>query len=179
MALVKDIIKRGTRAAQPAATTLGPGTLYFVTDENVCERVNDAGAAWETAMAGVAGAWADFPHASVTFGAHVGTWTVDAADVALYRYQLVGKTMTVSFRFLTTALSSTPLFILFTIPGGKLGKSNAVGHCMIQQGATYTSGLIFTLAADANFYIQRNHDATLAFTAGALEVAATFSFEVQ
>lgn len=43
---LQDVILRGTRAAQPAATTVAPGTLYFVTAENVLERSN--GTAWET-----------------------------------------------------------------------------------------------------------------------------------
>lgn len=45
---LQDVILRGTRTAQPAATTLAPGTLYFVTAENVLERVSNAGTTWET-----------------------------------------------------------------------------------------------------------------------------------
>jgi hypothetical protein len=43
---VPDIHRRGTRASQPAATTVTVGTLYFVTDENLTER--STGTAWET-----------------------------------------------------------------------------------------------------------------------------------
>jgi hypothetical protein len=46
MPTVPDIHRRGTRAAQPAATTVTIGTLYFVTDESVVERSN--GTAWES-----------------------------------------------------------------------------------------------------------------------------------
>jgi hypothetical protein len=47
MALPSSIIKRGTRAAQPAATAVAAGTLYAVTDEdNLLERSN--GTSWET-----------------------------------------------------------------------------------------------------------------------------------
>lgn len=45
MAVLSDAIRRDTRANQPAATAVSPGTLYYVTDENVTER--SSGAAWE------------------------------------------------------------------------------------------------------------------------------------
>ena len=43
---LKDVILRGTRAAQPAATTVPIGTIYFITDEFKTER--STGAAWES-----------------------------------------------------------------------------------------------------------------------------------
>ena len=43
---LEDVILRGTRASQPAATLVSPGTLYFVTLENVLERSN--GTIWES-----------------------------------------------------------------------------------------------------------------------------------
>lgn len=43
--LVKDIHRRGTRAAQPAATVVGEGVLYYVTDEQKTERSD--GSAWQ------------------------------------------------------------------------------------------------------------------------------------
>lgn len=39
-----DFLKRGTRAAQPAAASLPEGTLYYVTDESKLEQV--VGGAW-------------------------------------------------------------------------------------------------------------------------------------
>lgn len=46
MTLLSVVIVRGTRASQPAATTVAVGTLYYVTDESVTERSN--GTIWET-----------------------------------------------------------------------------------------------------------------------------------
>ena len=43
---LEDVIRRGTRAAQPAATAVPKGTLYYVTDEIKLER--STGAAWES-----------------------------------------------------------------------------------------------------------------------------------
>lgn len=42
---LEDVILRDTRANQPLATAVAPGTLYFVTGENVLERSN--GSAWQ------------------------------------------------------------------------------------------------------------------------------------
>lgn len=46
MSAFKNVIRRGTRASQPAATTTGEGVLYFVTDENIIERSN--GTTWDS-----------------------------------------------------------------------------------------------------------------------------------
>lgn len=46
MAVLSSVIQRGTRAAQPAASAVSTGTLYFVTDEGLVER--SSGSAWQT-----------------------------------------------------------------------------------------------------------------------------------
>ena len=46
MALLSNVIQRGTRGSQPAANSVPTGTLYFVTDEAVTER--SSGSAWQT-----------------------------------------------------------------------------------------------------------------------------------
>lgn len=45
------MIRRGTRGSQPAASGVGVGTLYFVTDEGVIER--SSGSAWESYSSGL------------------------------------------------------------------------------------------------------------------------------
>lgn len=46
MSTLASVIQRGTRAAQPAATAVPVGTLYFVTDETIIER--SSGSAWQS-----------------------------------------------------------------------------------------------------------------------------------
>lgn len=46
---LEEVILRGTRAAQAAATAVPVGTLYFVTDEGLLERSN--GTTWQTVSA--------------------------------------------------------------------------------------------------------------------------------
>ena len=45
---LQDVHLRGIRTAQPVFSACAAGTLYFVTDEGVTERVNDSKTAWET-----------------------------------------------------------------------------------------------------------------------------------
>ncbi len=45
MALFSNLVRRGTRASQPAATAVDTGTIYHVSDEAVTER--STGSAWE------------------------------------------------------------------------------------------------------------------------------------
>lgn len=46
MSTLAGVIQRGLRSAQPAATAVPAGTLYFVTDEDVTER--SSGSAWQS-----------------------------------------------------------------------------------------------------------------------------------
>ena len=46
MSILSEVIKRGTRASQPAASSVPVGTLYFVTDESIIER--SSGSAWQS-----------------------------------------------------------------------------------------------------------------------------------
>ena len=67
---LQDVILRGTRGAQPVATAVPAGTLYFVTDEGVTERSD-------------ASAWASYSGAGVAGGATilVSTTTLNNADI--------------------------------------------------------------------------------------------------
>lgn len=93
MALLSSVIQSGTRAAQPAATAVAAGVLYFVTDEGELER--STGAAWvqvavnevghdtldHTGLTGVGGGAASFSGAIVYAAAAQSVAT--ATDVAL------------------------------------------------------------------------------------------------
>ncbi len=50
MAKLSDVIQRGTAAAQPVATAVSIGTLYFQSDTGLLQRSN--GSAWETYASG-------------------------------------------------------------------------------------------------------------------------------
>lgn len=85
MTVLSDVIRRGTRAAQPAAGTVPAGTLYFVTDEGLTER--STGAAWE-GFSDTAGAYTDEQAQDA-----VGTILTDTAEVNL-TYNDAGPSIT-------------------------------------------------------------------------------------
>ena len=69
MATLSEVIRRGTRAVQPAASTVPAGVTYHVTDEGVTERSN--GSVWEDISATATADWQDvdtdlLPDADVT-----------------------------------------------------------------------------------------------------------------
>ena len=64
------------------------------------------------------GEWVGVTYAGGDFTASTGTWTVDSGDVGRWSYMLIGKSMFVSFRFLTTSTSATPTTLKIAIPGG-------------------------------------------------------------
>ncbi len=64
MALLSDVIQQGTRAGQPAATTVAAGTLYSVSDESgILERSD--GTNWDS-VGGSAGGGSDILQATKT-----------------------------------------------------------------------------------------------------------------
>jgi hypothetical protein len=68
MGAISDIHKRGTRSAQPAASAVAVGTIYFVTDESVTER--SSGSAWESfSPTSLANPWALIASFTATSGA--------------------------------------------------------------------------------------------------------------
>jgi len=64
---LQDAIQRGTRAAQPAATTVAIGVVYYVTDESVTERSN--GTVWQNCADSGAGTASSVFHSFLLMGA--------------------------------------------------------------------------------------------------------------
>ena len=82
MSLFKDAVQRGTRAAQPAATAVVVGALYYVTDESKTERSN--GAAWQD-VSDAAGSGITQLTGDVTAGPGTGSQAATiAADAVTY-----------------------------------------------------------------------------------------------
>jgi hypothetical protein len=64
----REIIQRGTRAAQPAAASLQEGSLYYVTDEQVTERSTGPGGTWESFADGGTGGSGSWSRLFVVMG---------------------------------------------------------------------------------------------------------------
>jgi len=129
MSFFAEAIQRGTRAAQPAATAVVIGTLYYVTDEFVTERSN--GAAWQdyTDGDGVAEP-SDGDKGDITVSASGLTWTIDNGVVTPAKS--------------ATALKTGTICVIID-GGGSVLTTGIKGDLRIPIGATITKA---TLLAD-------------------------------
>lgn len=161
----RGIHRRGTRALQPSATDVLPGTLYFVTDEFALERSN--GTTWETF--GVKSKSILVTYNAANFTASSGIWDVESGDQITYEYIIEGNKITLWFDFRNTNVSAIS-GLRFAIPGGytslraastvyvvkNAGAVEGVGLAQIGAGSTivnlYTSpaGALFAITAANN-----------------------------
>ncbi len=71
------------------------------------------------------GEWIAQLFSAFNFTASTGTWTVASGNVGVFKYTLIGKTLTVNFRIDTTSVSATPATLRIAIPGGFTAASDA------------------------------------------------------
>lgn len=112
----RGIHRRGTRAAQPLATDVLIGTLYFVTDDFALERSN--GTSWETYGAQAKSTAVSYDAANFTASGGQ-TWTVAAGDQITYAYVIIGNFMTVWFNIGTSDISGN-CFLKLAVPASKI-----------------------------------------------------------
>lgn len=90
------------------------------------------------------GEWIPVPYNAGDFTAITGTWTVDAADVLLFAYMLLGKTLFVTFNLQTTSVSATPTSLYLKIPGNFLAKTQMWGLVsVLDNTGTYEAGVAY------------------------------------
>lgn len=145
MALLESVIQRGTRAAQPLATAVATGTIYYVTDESVTER--SSGAAWQTISDGGTVANNSITDAKLRDSAAVSVIgrsansAGDPADIAAgANDRVLGRTAdTLSFQQITVGMLTDA-----TITPAKLttaAKTKTVGIVIDGGGSTITTGV--------------------------------------
>ncbi len=147
----RGVVRRGTRANQPAANTTLNGTLYYVTDELTIER--STGAAWESFSP--TGAWTDEAHAGGDYtGSGSMTWTVASGDQLVKAYTILGKTMVVSVVLTNTTVAGTPgAFLQIEIPAGFNANRTVQGMILYDDNGTVDIGTWTVLSADAHIYL--------------------------
>ena len=70
------------------------------------------------------GAWITPTYSAANFTSNVGTWTVDAGDIATYAYQLNNKSLTLSWYLQSTSVSGLPTNLRIALPGFTAGKAS-------------------------------------------------------
>lgn len=126
------------------------------------------------------GEWTSVSYNSGDYTASAGTWTVDSGDVSYFKYTLVGKTMTVAFRIISTSTGvGMGSELRVAVPGGFVPNGIIPGACHLNLNGTYETGL---MQANSAGYIQifRNNFTTAfpSSVTNAIDVRGQMSFEV-
>lgn len=66
------------------------------------------------------GHWMDVPYSASNFATNVGAWTVEAGDVSINRYTLIGKTLIWTLSVGATSLASGANYLLAVVPTGTI-----------------------------------------------------------
>ncbi len=118
---------------------------------------------------------------ALNFTSPTGAWTLASGDVTTYEYQVVGTTMTVNFRLVTTTVTGTPAALLIAIPGGYTSAARASGVFIGNSngGAFFTSEMEVTSGGTTIvLYPALNGIGTWAAGTDNTNVRGSFSFEV-
>lgn len=90
------------------------------------------------------GVWIDVQYDPTNFSTQAGTatWTVAKADQAVYRYTLVGETMFLCVRILSSSIGagSPPGELRIKVPGGFVMKSTTSGAAIVVDSGTSYEG---------------------------------------
>ncbi len=94
-------------------------------------------------------AWTSVPFSAGDFTClTAGTWTVAAGDVTTFKYLLIGKTMWVSFKLVTTTVvrsGGNPLALQIKIPASKTAASDVIAPTgYILDNGVFTTGYMET-----------------------------------
>ena len=92
-------------------------------------------------VAAIGGAWVTPTYAAGDFTATGSmTWTVEAGDVADYKYTIINKTMIVSFVISASVVGGTAATqLLVKVPAGKTVVGGSIGFMTLHQGAWVAS----------------------------------------
>jgi hypothetical protein len=87
------------------------------------------------------GHWINIPFSAANFTANVGTWTVEAPDIYVQAYTLIGKTMTYAFGIASTSVTGSPAALKVALPSGVVvGPNSMYAPCNITDNGARTFG---------------------------------------
>lgn len=128
------------------------------------------------------GEWTTPTYAAGSYTAATGSWTVEAVDVVVYRYSMIGKTMLLDVYLDSTSVSATPAYLSILIPGSFTAANRVISPIIVQDnsGATKQVGAAFVLdgATTVRVYSSANFGAW-AIAANTTSIYFSITFEVQ
>lgn len=127
------------------------------------------------------GEWITVAFVAGSFTASAGAWTVIAANQITFAYTLVGKTITVAFRFDSTNVTAAPLQLLVAIPGGFVAAKAMNTIFQAGDAGVFAAGNVFVTAGGTTISFQSNAGgAGWTLTAGSNTfVRGMITFEIQ
>jgi len=174
------------------AAASGSGALRIYTGGATTPRltINPAGDSifsgtlTERGRATPVGDWINVPFTAADYTTNTtAVWAPDAGDLRTFRYNLIGKTMTIVFSFVTTSITGTPApsQIRFKIPGGYTVAYQTTGFAQVYDAASggWQIGCA-TANQGANYIILAKINLTTTFTvvADGIYVYGEITFEV-
>jgi hypothetical protein len=127
--------------------------------------------------------WTAVAYSALNFnGNGAMTWTVDAGDIFVCRYGVLGKLLIVNIDILTSSVGGTLNYALqFKIPGGYVAAANAVaGYCRVIDNAAAQVAGEFSVTTGSNFLqIFKPGVAIWSAATNTTRISGTAIFEVQ
>lgn len=124
-------------------------------------------------------AWTSVSFNAGDFTAQSGNWTLASGDQSVFAYSVSGKTMTVSFTFLTTTVSATPTYLRVVIPGSYTAAKSLVNLIGVNENVGQSIGFANVVAGQTYIQFTKLDTATFATLTDTTGVYGTISFEVQ
>ena len=125
------------------------------------------------------GDWIAIPYGAVAFTSTGGSWTVGSADVASYRYTLIGHTLRLNFFLTTTSVGAGASVLLLPLPPGfKAAKSAQVPFTYDDNG-TLGTGIAQIQADGTSLRLFTATAANWTASANATQVTGQIDVEIQ
>lgn len=133
----------------------------------------------DAALAGI-GVWTTIPYNAADYTASGGAWTVEAADLTVFRYCLIGKTAIVNFAVQATSLAVAGPDLLVRLPAALTAAADTTTVVRVfNSGGLGETGIAFVQNGQARFIVERVPYSNWSVQTNALRLDVVLVFQVQ